>query len=97
MHAVAVPWVGGAPCPNGSDGTKARRLRPWIDECLSLLLVGRSSERGYEATYNRDRGPLGASDRTILKQVRDQDFVLLTNKTRPTSSASSSRSSCIAA
>lgn len=54
-------------------------MRLWIDECLSPLLVRRSSELGYEATCNRDRGLLGASDRTILEQVRHEDFVLVTN------------------
>lgn len=54
-------------------------MRLWIDECLSPLLVRRSSELGYEATCNRDRGLLGASDRGILEQVRHEDFVLVTN------------------
>ena len=56
-----------------------RRVKFWIDECLTPVLVGHAHSHGYEATCTRDRGHLGMSDDDLLALAVDEEFVFVTN------------------
>ena len=54
-------------------------LRLLIDECLSPDLVDLAIAAGHvESTCLRDRGLLGTQDWTLIRQVVDEDFTLVT-------------------
>lgn len=57
----------------------ARRVKFWIDECLTPALVGRAHSHGYEATCTRDRGQLGMRDDELLALAVGEEFVFVTN------------------
>jgi predicted nuclease of predicted toxin-antitoxin system len=54
-------------------------MRHWIDEDLTPRLVDPAHAHGYEATSNRDRGLLGATDEVLYEAVVDGDYVFVTN------------------
>jgi|ERR1700686_1044357 len=49
-----------------------RRVKFWIDECLTPALVGCAHSHGYEATRARDRGKLGMRDDELLGSRRQR-------------------------
>ena len=54
-------------------------MKLWFDEDLSPTLVQVANERGFEATCNRDRGLLGATDAELRAIVQAEGFVLVTD------------------
>ena len=54
-------------------------MKLWIDEDLTPRLVDPAHAHGYEATSNRDRGLLGATDAALYEVVVDGDYVFVTN------------------
>jgi predicted nuclease of predicted toxin-antitoxin system len=54
-------------------------MKLWIDEDLTPRLVDPAHAHGYEATSNRDRGLLGATDAALYEIVVDGDYVFVTN------------------
>ena len=57
----------------------ARGVKLWFDEDLSPTLVQVANARGFQATCNRDRGMLGASDAQLRAIVQAEGFVLVTD------------------
>ena len=54
-------------------------MKLWFDEDLSPTLVQIATTRGYEATCNRDRDLLGATDASLRRVVHAEGFVLVTD------------------
>lgn len=54
-------------------------MRLWFDEDLSPTLVRVANQLGFEATCNRDRGLLGATDPTLRAVVQAEGFVFVTD------------------
>jgi predicted nuclease of predicted toxin-antitoxin system len=54
-------------------------VRLWFDEDLSPTLVQVAVQLGFEATCNRDRGMLGATDRELRRVVQAEGHVLVTD------------------
>ena len=54
-------------------------MKLWIDEDLTPRLVDPAHAHGYEATSNRDRRLLGATDAALYEIVVDGDYVFVTN------------------
>lgn len=54
-------------------------MKLWIDEDLTSRLVDPAHAHGYEATSNRDRGLLGATDAALYEVVLDAGYVFVTN------------------
>jgi hypothetical protein len=54
-------------------------VKLWFDEDLSPTLVQVANAGGFEATCNRDRGLLGASDAQLRVVVQREGFVLVTD------------------
>jgi predicted nuclease of predicted toxin-antitoxin system len=54
-------------------------MKLWIDEDLTPRLVDPAHAHRYEATSSRDRGLLGATDKTLYEVVVDGDYVFVTN------------------
>ena len=50
-----------------------------IDECLSPALVTAANDRGFEACLVAHRGWTGLKDGQLLKQIIDEELVLVTN------------------
>ena len=56
-----------------------RRVKLGFDEDLSPTLVAIINHHGFQATCNRDRGLLGATDRQLRTIVQAEGFVLVTD------------------
>jgi predicted nuclease of predicted toxin-antitoxin system len=54
-------------------------VRLWIDENLTPRLAAAAHARGYQATTSRDRGRLRLPDAKLYHEVRDGDWILVTN------------------
>jgi predicted nuclease of predicted toxin-antitoxin system len=54
-------------------------VKLWFDEDLSPTLVAIANDRGFEATCNRDRGLLGATDAQLRLIAQAEGFVLVTD------------------
>jgi predicted nuclease of predicted toxin-antitoxin system len=54
-------------------------VKLWFDEDLSPTLVSIANQHGLEATCNRDRGLLGATDARLRAVVQAEGFVLVTD------------------
>jgi predicted nuclease of predicted toxin-antitoxin system len=57
-------------------------LRFWADACLTPRLEDVAHARGYEATSNRTRGMLTASDPELYPVVTAEEWVFITNNER---------------
>lgn len=54
-------------------------MKFWFDEDLSPTLVQVANEQGYEATCNRDRGMLVATDPQLRRLVQSEGHVFVTD------------------
>ena len=50
-----------------------------IDECLSPALVTTANDHGFEAYHVAHRGWKGLKDGQLLKQIIDEELILVTN------------------
>lgn len=55
------------------------RSKLLVDECLSVDLVRLAQECGYQATYVRDIGKLGARDHELASIIFEGDWCFVTN------------------
>lgn len=57
-------------------------MKLWFDEDLSPTLVALANSLGLQATCNRDRGRLNATDRQLRVAAHAEDYVIVTDNGR---------------
>ena len=99
-YPVAVLWAHAnprrrpsrTPLGHGCEPARAQasrrtgRVKFWIDECLTPMLVGHAHSHGYEATSTRaTEGNSGCETMSCWHLAVSEEFVFVTNNLTPTS------------
>lgn len=53
-----------------------------VDECLSPQLAAEAQRRGFAATHVAHRDLIGSADHELMKLIRSENFILVTNNAR---------------